>query len=132
MFVARPTNAIQNCPTLTPSIRRRQPDAGPDHSPKINAALAHYSRFLAEHLDDPTIRMMVVARFMAFLNRTVLRMRDYRQTPIHFVGSISEVYQAPLREALSMLQLAPASVTAAPGGCSRPHVQKADPPARGS
>ncbi|MBL0020687.1 MAG: hypothetical protein IPP17_30700 [Bacteroidetes bacterium] len=85
------------------------------HSPKINAALAHYSRFLAEHLDDPTIRMMVVARFMAFLNRTVLRMRDYRQTPIHFVGSISEVYQAPLREALSMLQLAPASVTAAPG-----------------
>jgi hypothetical protein len=85
------------------------------HSPKVNAALAHYSRFLAAHLEHPTVRTMVVARFMAFFQRTVFRMKDYRETPLHFVGSISEVYQVPLREALAMMQLAPASIMAAPG-----------------
>jgi glucosamine kinase len=85
------------------------------HSPKINAALAHYSRFLAAHLEDPTIKTMVIARFIAFLQRTVCRMKGYRETPLHFVGSVSEVYAAPLQEALAMLQLSATSVTAAPG-----------------
>ncbi|MFM2375687.1 MAG: hypothetical protein RLZZ165_784 [Bacteroidota bacterium] len=85
------------------------------HSPKVNTALAEYSMFLAENIDLPTIQMMVVGRFMAFLQKTAFRIIGYRDLPIHFVGSISEAYQAPLREALGMMQLKPASITAAPG-----------------
>lgn len=84
-------------------------------APKVNTALAEYSRFLAEHLEDPSVRTMVVARFMAFLQKTVMRMRGHQETPIHFVGSIAEVYQVPLREAMGYMKLEPASITAAPG-----------------
>lgn len=83
-------------------------------APKVSAALADYSRFLAEHLDHPTLRTIVVSRFMAFFTRTVFRIRGYQQTPLHFVGSIAEVYAGPLREALAMMHLQPASIVAAP------------------
>lgn len=84
-------------------------------APKVNTALAEYSRFLAEHLDDPSVRTLVVARFMAFLQKTVMRMRGYQEVPIHFVGSIAKVYQEPLREAMAYIQVQPATITAAPG-----------------
>lgn len=84
-------------------------------APKLNVALAEYSRFLAAHLDNPTLKYMVIGRFMAFFNRTVLRFQNHRTLPIHFVGSIAEVYQDPLREAMNMLQLTPHKIIGAPG-----------------
>ena len=84
-------------------------------APKVNVALAEYSRFLAAHLDNPGLHYMVIGRFMAFFTRTVLRIPAHKTTPIHFVGSVAEVYQVQLREAMGLLQLAPASILAAPG-----------------
>jgi glucosamine kinase len=84
-------------------------------SPKVNVAMAEYSRFLAEHLSHPVVRTMVVARFMHFFQRTVFRMKGYAEMPIHFVGSIAEAYQEPLRHAMGLMKLSPATITAAPG-----------------
>jgi glucosamine kinase len=84
-------------------------------APKVNAALAEYSRFLAAHLSNPTLKYMVIARFMAFLTRNVQRIHNHRELPIHFVGSIAEVYEGPLREAMALLQLAPSKIIGAPG-----------------
>lgn len=84
-------------------------------APKVNVALAEYARFMAAHLDNPAIRYMAIGRFMAFFTRTVLRIKGHQTLPIHFVGSIAAVFEAPLREAMGMLKLAPASITAAPG-----------------
>jgi glucosamine kinase len=84
-------------------------------APKVNVALAEYARFMAAHLDNPAIRYMAISRFMAFFTRTVLRIKGHQTLPIHFVGSIAAVFEAPLREAMGMLKLAPASITAAPG-----------------
>ncbi len=84
-------------------------------APKVNVALAEYSRFLAAHLDNTTVRYMVIARFMAFLTRNVQRIRGHNELPIHFVGSIAEIYADPLREALRMIQLEPSRIIGAPG-----------------
>lgn len=84
-------------------------------APKINVALAEYARFFAAHIDNLTLRYMVVARFMAFLTRTVMRMTNHQNLPIYFVGSVADVYAAQLREAMAMVKLTPARILAAPG-----------------
>jgi glucosamine kinase len=84
-------------------------------APKVNSALAEYSRFLAQHLDHPAIRYMVIGRFMAFFGRTVSRIKDHDKLPINFVGSIAEIYQGPLHEALAYLKLLPSKILGAPG-----------------
>jgi glucosamine kinase len=84
-------------------------------APKVNVALAEYSRFLAAHLQHPMLRYMAIARFSAFVTRHITRIHRYQELPIHFVGSVADVYAEPLGEALKLMQLVPTSITAAPG-----------------
>ena len=84
-------------------------------APKINVALAHYSRFLAKNIAEPTLRALVQRRFMAFFEKTVLRMRKHRETPLHFAGSIAAVYADILKESLGLLGLEAGSILAEPG-----------------
>lgn len=84
-------------------------------APKVNVALAAFAPMMAAHLDNATIKYMTISRFMAFFTRTVLRIKNHKDVPIHFVGSIAEAFEVPLREAMAMLQLKPSSILAAPG-----------------
>jgi glucosamine kinase len=84
-------------------------------APKVNVALAEYSRFIAAHLDNAAVRYLAIGRFSAFLTRHVMRMSGHRELPIHFVGSVAHVYAEPLAETLQMLQLTAGTITAAPG-----------------
>lgn len=83
-------------------------------APKVNVALAEYSRFFAEFIHRPVLRIMVSARFLSFVQRNVMRIDNYRELPIHFVGSVASVYADVLREAMGMLSLSPSKIVAAP------------------
>lgn len=66
--------------------------------PFPNRFLASLSPFLAQHLDEPAIRTLVLNSFTAFLRRNVMQY-DYRRYPVHFIGSVADCYKELLQEA---------------------------------
>ena len=66
--------------------------------PFPNRFLASLSPFLAQHLDEPAIRTLVLNSFIAFLRRNVMQY-DYTQYPVHFIGSVAHCYREILQEA---------------------------------
>lgn len=66
--------------------------------PFPNRFLASLSPFALQHIDQPSIRALVVSNFQAFLERNV-KQYDYRQLPVHFIGSIAYHYRELLAEA---------------------------------
>ena len=60
--------------------------------------LASLSPFIAQHLEEPGIRQLVLGSFIAFLRRNVMQY-DYTQYPAHFIGSVAHCYKEILQEA---------------------------------
>lgn len=79
-----------------------------------NYFFAQFSRFIKENLENPTLRMLVISRFTTFLSKTVMKYQGRGDLPIHFVGSVAEVYKYELAKACDMLQLKPGRVLQAP------------------
>jgi N-acetylglucosamine kinase-like BadF-type ATPase len=84
-------------------------------APKTNVALAEYSRFLAENLEDPVVRTLIQSRMMTFFQKTILRITGFRDLPIHFAGSIASVYSTVVADSLKLLNLSAGKFVAAPG-----------------
>ena len=66
--------------------------------PFQNRFLASLSPFIAQHLEEPGIRQLVLGSFIAFLRRNVMQY-DYTQYPAHFIGSVAHCYKEILQEA---------------------------------
>ena len=66
--------------------------------PFPNRFLASLSPFIAQHLEEPGIRQLVLGSFIAFLRRNVMQY-DYKQYPVHFIGSVAHCYKEILQEA---------------------------------
>ena len=66
--------------------------------PFPNRFLASLSPFIAQHLEEPGIRQLVLGSFIAFLRRNVMQY-DYTQYPAHFIGSVAHCYKDILQEA---------------------------------
>ena len=66
--------------------------------PFPNRFLASLSPFIAQHLEEPEIRQLVLGSFIAFLRRNVMQY-DYTQYPAHFIGSVAHCYKEILQEA---------------------------------
>ena len=66
--------------------------------PFPNRFLASLSPFIAQHLEEPGIRQLVLGSFIAFLRRNVIQY-DYTQYPAHFIGSVAHCYKEILQEA---------------------------------
>ena len=66
--------------------------------PCPNRFLASLSPFIAQHLEEPGIRQLVLGSFIAFLRRNVMQY-DYTQYPAHFIGSVAHCYKEILQEA---------------------------------
>ena len=66
--------------------------------PFPNRFLASLSPFIAQHLEEPGIRHLVLGSFIAFLRRNVMQY-DYTQYPAHFIGSVAHCYKEILQEA---------------------------------
>ena len=67
-------------------------------NPLPNRALARYSEFLAEHLDNAYVYQLVYAAFMRFFTRNIAAY-NYKQQPICFVGSVCVLYRDVLAKA---------------------------------
>ena len=67
--------------------------------PFPNRFLASLSPFLLQNIEIPEIRALVMNAFKAFLNRNV-KQYDYRQHPVHFIGSVAFYYKEILEEAI--------------------------------
>lgn len=67
--------------------------------PFPNRFLASLSPFLAQNLHEPCIRVLVLNSFKAFLRRNVMQYENYRDTPVHFIGSVAFHYKEVLEEA---------------------------------
>ena len=66
--------------------------------PFPNRFLASLSPFIAQHLEEPGIRQLVLDSFIAFFRRNVMQY-DYTQYPAHFIGSVAHCYKEILQEA---------------------------------
>ena len=66
--------------------------------PFPNRFLASLSPFLVEHLDVPEIHTLVLNGFKAFFDRNV-KQYDYKQYPVHLIGSLAFYYRSVLQEA---------------------------------
>ncbi len=68
-------------------------------SEKPNVRMASLARYVKDMIHIPEVRMMVVHRFLAFLDTTVCRYPDYRQLHIDVIGSIGYHFREQLEEA---------------------------------
>ena len=66
--------------------------------PFPNRFLAGLSPFLAQNLELPCIRTLVLDSFKAFIRRNVMQY-DYEHNQVHFVGSVAFHYREVLAEA---------------------------------
>ncbi|MCG4739322.1 ATPase, partial [Bacteroides intestinalis] len=66
--------------------------------PFPNRFLASLSPFLAQNLDEPCVRTLVLNSFKAFLKRNVMQY-DYQHNKVHFIGSVAFHYKEVLAEA---------------------------------
>ena len=72
--------------------------------PFPNRFLASLSPFLAQNIETPEIRTLVMNAFKAFLNRNV-KQYDYKNNKLHFVGSIAHYYREILKEAITECEM---------------------------
>ena len=61
--------------------------------PFPNRFLASLSPFLAQNLDEPCIRALVLGSFKAFLKRNVMQYENYHKSKVHFIGSVAFYYK---------------------------------------
>ncbi|MDR3219890.1 MAG: ATPase [Dysgonamonadaceae bacterium] len=81
--------------------------------PFPNRFLATLSPFLAQNLQEPAIRALVLNAFQSFLNRNV-KQYDYKTNPVHFAGSVAYYYREILEEAIHTCGMQLGTITQSP------------------
>lgn len=82
--------------------------------PFPNRFLASLSYFLENHKDHPAIHRLIVGSFRSFFVRNVFQYDHFRESEIHFIGSIAFLFESELREAASLEGIQVASVVRSP------------------
>jgi N-acetylglucosamine kinase-like BadF-type ATPase len=67
--------------------------------PNANVFIASFMPFIAKHKEDQFVKNMVVDGFKKFMEIHVCCFANYRDVEVNFVGSISDIFEAELREA---------------------------------
>ena len=68
------------------------------NEPGANLWLASFSKFLTTHRHDPFIQHMIRHGMREFMELYVCHYKNYRNIPVHFVGSIAYVFREELKE----------------------------------
>lgn len=68
------------------------------HKADPNVYLASFSPFISKHLDHPYFREMVYDGLDKFVNIHVLCYDNYKDVPVHFVGSIAYYFKEVLQK----------------------------------
>ena len=71
------------------------------NEPMANRYLASTSTFIIEHLDNPTLRQLVIDNFRQFF-RSNIDPYNRKDLPVHFVGSMAFHYRSHLEEAAKL------------------------------
>lgn len=71
------------------------------NEPMANRYLASTSTFIIEHLDNPTLRQLVIDNFRLFF-RSNIDPYNRKDLPVHFVGSMAFHYRSQLEEAAKL------------------------------
>lgn len=66
--------------------------------PHANVYLASFMKFLSDHRDDEFVRNFIYKGFSEFITTHVWKFENYREVPVHFIGSIAYYFQDLLRE----------------------------------
>lgn len=81
--------------------------------PLANRFLASLSEFIHRHLDNETVRQIVISNFVDFFQKNIVPY-DRRDLPVSFVGSIAWHYQRELREAAAAESFAVGTIVKSP------------------
>jgi len=65
---------------------------------KPGAFLASFSKFIFQHIDEPYCYKLIYNSFADFYQNNVMKYEDYKNTKVHFVGSIAFYYSDILRQ----------------------------------
>jgi len=66
--------------------------------PFPNRFLAGFAPFIAQNIEIPEVRTLVLNSFKSFLHRNVMQY-DYKNNKVHFVGSVAHHFRELLKEA---------------------------------
>ncbi|MEP7265465.1 MAG: N-acetylglucosamine kinase [Bacteroidota bacterium] len=69
------------------------------NEPNANVWLASLSRFLSDYSNDPWIHELIIQGMYDFMDLYVVHYENYKELPVHFVGSLAHVFESELREA---------------------------------
>ncbi len=67
--------------------------------PNANVYLASFMKFIGEHRDHPHVREWVIKGMIHFINIHVKCFKNWKDVPVHFIGSIGEVFRDCLNNA---------------------------------
>ena len=62
-----------------------------------NVYLASFMKFLSDKADDPYVHEMISDGFFEFINTHVRCFKNYKEVPVHFVGSVAYYFEPILR-----------------------------------
>ena len=81
--------------------------------PFPNRFLASLSPFIAQNLQEPCVRQMVLGSFKDFFKRNVMQY-DYSHNKVHFIGSVSHYYRDVLEEAANEMGIQMGTILQSP------------------
>lgn len=65
--------------------------------PFPNRALAQYTKFMLENIDNDYISDLIISSFTAFFNRNIAQFNSAKSLPINFVGSVAYYFKPQLQ-----------------------------------
>lgn len=66
-----------------------------------NVYMASFTRFLADNMSHPFVQRILYRSFAEFIDRHVRKYQGHMHLPIHFIGSIADVFQDILKVILA-------------------------------
>jgi glucosamine kinase len=82
--------------------------------PFPNRFLGQFARFLADNINVPELKEIVVSSFEDFIRRNIIQYPESGFLPVHFTGSIAFYFRELLIEQLSKNNLIPGDITLTP------------------
>ncbi len=70
--------------------------------PPANQFLGSLTRFASQHLDHPFIQKLLSQNFQDFVDSQLSKYLQYQSLPVHFVGSIAQIFKEELKKCLEL------------------------------
>ena len=82
--------------------------------PRPNYYFASLAKYIAERKEQPLYHGLVLGRLTTFIGKTVIKYYGYPEMPVHFIGSIAQVFEKELRMACEIFSLKMGRIVQAP------------------